>query len=68
MITLEKDNQVYTVSEDTALYRQLKDNGFKPVREVETEDQEEKPDEVEETTETEKPKTKKSTTKDKGAD
>ena len=29
MITLQKDNQVYTVSEDTALYRQLTDNGFK---------------------------------------
>lgn len=29
MITLEKNNQVYTVSKDTALYRQLVDNGFK---------------------------------------
>ena len=29
MIILEKDNQIYTVSEDTALYRQLVDNGFK---------------------------------------
>lgn len=29
MIKLEKDNQVYTVSEDTPLYRQLTDNGFK---------------------------------------